>query len=112
MSHVPPPPREETSQPSLSIAKFFSILAHPQRLDILRLLHQGDATADQLHKSLTITPHRLSQHLTILLHQQLIHDHQAGRRVTYRLLYPELLDWMDQAKAFLPSELPRNIWKK
>jgi len=61
----------------LDVSEFGKILSHPARISILSMLfNNGGMTAGAIFKEIPLARPTISQHLTVLLDQELI---QAGR---------------------------------
>jgi len=65
-------------------------LAHPARLDILRLLAQSPQTVTHLADKLGQPVHYISRHLRVLRETLLVKTHPLGSTVTYSLSDPRI----------------------
>ncbi len=71
-------------------AEGFALLADPNRLEILRLLSQGERNAAGLLKELPISQPTLSHHMRLLWAGGLVERRRQGQRIIYTLCYPAL----------------------
>ena len=89
----------------------FRALGDPTRLEVLRLLGDGDgATATALAKRLPITRQGVSKHVVVLGEAGLVTSEARGRAVIYRI-QPEVMAeaalWLERAGAAWDSRLDR-----
>ena len=63
----------------------FALLADPNRLEILRLLSQGEKNATELLKGLPVSQPTLSHHMRLLCQGGLVTQQRQGQRVLYTL---------------------------
>ena len=63
----------------------FALLADPNRLEILRLLSQGEKNATELLKGLPVSHPTLSHHMRLLCQGGLVTQRRQGQRVLYTL---------------------------
>jgi DNA-binding transcriptional ArsR family regulator len=66
-------------------AELLAALAAPERLQIVRLLADGERNVTQIIEALQIAPLNVSHHLTVLKHANLIQGEKRGRFVVYSL---------------------------
>jgi DNA-binding transcriptional ArsR family regulator len=66
-------------------AELLAALAAPERLNIVRLLTDGERNVTQITEALKIPPLNVSHHLTVLKHANLIQNKKQGRFVIYSL---------------------------
>ena len=71
-------------------ADFFKTLSHPVRINILRLLKDGERCVCELIDELAIEQSNLSQHLGLMKKQGLLISRKDGQKVMYRVLYPSV----------------------
>ena len=82
------------------LAKMFAALAHPARSRIIIELGRGELCVNDLSDMLKISHSSVSQHLAILRSQGLIKEQKAGRFVFYRLINPNLANWLGDGGHF------------
>jgi DNA-binding transcriptional ArsR family regulator len=101
-------------------ADVFTIIAHPVRRQILSVLAEGDKTVTELADPFEISRSAISQHLSILLDNQLVAVQKQGREHYYKLQPENLtevyrwikqfehfwLDKLDALEAYLDEEYP------
>jgi DNA-binding transcriptional ArsR family regulator len=66
-------------------AELLAALAAPERLQIVRLLADGERNVTQILEATKIAPLNVSHHLTVLKHANLIQGEKRGRFVVYSL---------------------------
>lgn len=71
------------------------ILANPERLLLLCLLSQGEHCVSDLETALDIRQPTLSQQLSVLRAEGVVHTRRAGKRIYYRLADDKLLRVLD-----------------
>src|SRR5947209_14690408 len=82
-------------------AELLSALAAPERLEIVRLLTDGERNVTQIIEALGIPPLNVSHHLTVLKTAGLIRGEKRGRFVWYAL-QPGVLE--EAVEAGIPNE--------
>ncbi|MDA0351154.1 MAG: metalloregulator ArsR/SmtB family transcription factor [Chloroflexi bacterium] len=91
----------------------FRALGDPTRLEVLRLLGDGEgdgATATALAERLPITRQGVSKHIAVLTEAGLIASEPQGRAVIYRLradVLAEAAGWLERAGATWDARLDR-----
>ena len=73
-------------------ARCMKVLAHPDRMKILWLLHFGEKSVNDLVNFTNIKQTTLSQHLSLLKDRELVESRRQGSYVYYRLLNPKVLE--------------------
>ena len=79
------------------------LLADPTRMQILRLLAQGDRTVTQLAEALGSPRSRLGNHLACGLHCGVWTSRKQGRHVVYSLADPAVLGLLSHAEQVAAS---------
>jgi DNA-binding transcriptional ArsR family regulator len=82
-------------------AELLAALAAPERLEIVRLLADGERNVTQITEALGIPPLNVSHHLTVLKFNRLIRGEKRGRFVWYALM-PGVLE--EAVEACVPKE--------
>ena len=97
-------------------AKGFGLLAEPNRLEVLRLLSQGEHSAAGLLEHLPVSQPTLSHHMQLLCEGGLVERRRQGQRVIYTLCLPALrellafpLGPLPEAPPFIPTPPPGPI---
>jgi DNA-binding transcriptional ArsR family regulator len=87
-------PTAVASAPELSTAsaRFFRVLGHPTRLQILALLLERPHTVSELVEVLGSSQSRVSNHLACLRWCGFVETERHGRQITYRLGDPRVGD--------------------
>jgi DNA-binding transcriptional ArsR family regulator len=80
-----------------SEAKFFKVLSHPARLEILDVLRDGEQCVCHLETILGYRQSYISQHLTILRSAGIVEDRRDGWNIFYRVVQPRLYEVVDAA---------------
>lgn len=65
-------------------------MAHPGRLEIVDLLNKRDMSAADLLAELETSKANLSKHMMVLIQAGIVDATRDGRKVSYRLTYPEI----------------------
>ncbi|MPQ96901.1 metalloregulator ArsR/SmtB family transcription factor [Modestobacter sp. I12A-02628] len=77
--------------------RFFSVLADPTRLAILRLLLQREHSVGELVESLGVSQSRVSNHLACLRWCEFVTVERQARRAIYRIADTRLADVLNAA---------------
>ena len=86
------------------LSKFLGVLSHPHRIRIVEELRSEERDVNFLEKALSISHARVSQHLALLRSHRLVVERRQGRRVFYRLIQPELAQWLVEGLVFLERD--------
>lgn len=71
-------------------AECLKTLAHPHRLRIVQMLHQGRYTVGELAEACGIPSHMASEHLRLMQRCGFLDVEREGRRVYYTVAEPHL----------------------
>jgi DNA-binding transcriptional ArsR family regulator len=77
------------------VAERFRVLAEPQRLRILQLLHEGEKNVTELTEALKTTQPNVSKHLRLLQEAGLVGRRQTGNTVWCFIADPSVFDLCD-----------------
>ncbi len=101
------PPLDPFPANALRLANALKALAHPARLDVLRVLAERDTcVCGEIVDELPLAQATVSQHLKVLKEAGLILGTVDGPRVCYCLDRPALLALREELSAFLGSLVP------
>ncbi|MEL7447729.1 MAG: metalloregulator ArsR/SmtB family transcription factor [Pseudomonadota bacterium] len=87
------------------LAEIFKIIAHPDRVRIIEELRLGEKDVNTLVELLDLPGPRVSQHLSLLRAHRMVEDRKDGRRHLYRLIQPEIADWIVEGLAFVEGRM-------
>lgn len=76
------------------LAKFLSLISHPERIRIIEELNHRELDVTGLQKKLDISQSTTSRHLSLLKAQGIVVERKQGRRVFYHLSVPLLAGWL------------------
>jgi DNA-binding transcriptional ArsR family regulator len=105
------------------LAKLFAVFSHPDRLRIVEELRDGERDVNALQEALGVTHSRTSQNLSLLRAHRIVVERREGRHVFYRLVHPEVAEWVLGGFRFLEADLAdvverrlaieaaRQVWK-
>ncbi len=86
-------------------AEVFAALAHPKRLEIIRLLASGEDTAGGLADKTGLSKANLSQHVHILKARGLVHCEKRGAFCHYRLTSPKVLETCELVRQLILDQM-------
>jgi len=89
---------------SKELSELFGVLSHPDRVRIIEELREGEKDVNALQNSLGVTHSRTSQNLGVLRMHRLVAERREGRHVFYRLVQPDIANWVLQGIRFLEAE--------
>jgi DNA-binding transcriptional ArsR family regulator len=89
-------------------AEFFKALSHPARIKILEILRTDELSVTELQDHLGIESSSVSQHLSVLRHNNIVESRKAGTTVYYRVRDPEILELLDLARRIFTNHLMNN----
>lgn len=87
------------------VARLFGVLAHPTRVRILAMLHQGEHDVSDLCEHLGVPPANISQHLALLRSHHLVTMRRGGTHVYYGLRDPRVADLINRALDILAEDI-------
>lgn len=87
------------------LAKLFSVFSHPDRLRIVEELRDGERDVNALQLLLGCSHSRVSQNLSVLRAHRLVVERRDGRHVFYRLMRPEMAEWLLLGLKYLEADL-------
>ena len=86
-------------------ADLFKALAHPARVRILELLHDGERSVGDLQAALKLDSSGTSQHLAALRRAGLLDSRRERTNVYYRVRDPRLFRLLELAREILTAGL-------
>lgn len=89
---------------SEELAKFFGVLAHPLRVQIVEELGDRELTVNELQLALGVAHASVSQHLGILRNNRVVIERRQGRHVYYHLRQPELAKRVTECLSFISPD--------
>jgi len=89
-------------------AEFLKSLAHPARVNIIKLLAPGERCVCELIPELDLEQSNLSQHLTILKKQGILESRKEGTKVFYKVTYPGVLAIVDLVEDILSEQVSKS----
>lgn len=72
-------------------ADFCKVIAHPTRLQIIDILHDGEMSVTDLATQLQVAVGNLSQHLNLMKQRRVLESRKEGNSVIYRLANPKMI---------------------
>jgi len=87
----PTAPLAELQVAASQACGLLKVLANPDRLMILCQLSQGEACVGELEETLGIQQPTLSQQLTVLREEELVHTRREGRNIYYSMASTQAL---------------------
>ncbi|MCD4671661.1 MAG: metalloregulator ArsR/SmtB family transcription factor [Anaerolineaceae bacterium] len=89
-----------------TLTDLFRVLGQPARLQILRMIGDGEVCVCQMEVVLGKRQAYISQQMSVLREAGLVEAAKSGRNNFYRLTDPGLLDVVQAAADYLGVELP------
>ncbi len=94
------------------LAKLFSVLSHPVRVQIIVELRSGELCVNSLQGILEIRQSAVSQHLALLKSHNLIKERRDGRHVLYSLSIAAIAPWLVEGiPLILPDDSDSKLLK-
>lgn len=82
-------------------ARFFKLLMHPARLEILDELRKAEACVCHLEAKLGYRQAYISQHIMVLREAGVIQDRREGWNIFYHVTKPEIFQVMDAVSRLM-----------
>lgn len=90
-------------------ADFFQALAHPTRIAILELLHNGELSAGALIEKLEVEQANASQHLAVLRAKHIVVNRKVGNQVFYSVRDPLIFEVLDTMRRYFHAHLSEAL---
>lgn len=87
-----------------SLARVLKALGHPLRVQILRVLQQGDTCLCEMHPFFRLNRSNLCRHVGLLRQAGILTERRAGSRVILHLAMPGILKAVDAAREVARAE--------
>lgn len=87
------------------LSEIFKILAHPDRVRIIEELGSGEKDVTAIVEQLGLPGPRVSQHLSLMRAHRVVEERRDGRHHYYRLLQPQIADWIIEGLEFVEGRL-------
>jgi DNA-binding transcriptional ArsR family regulator len=94
----------ENVKPFQAEARFFKLLMHPARLEILDELRKDEACVCHLEAKLGYRQAYISQHIMVLREAGVIQDRREGWNIFYHVTKPEIFRVMDAVSQLMPVD--------
>jgi DNA-binding transcriptional ArsR family regulator len=91
------------------LTDLFKVLAHPARLQMLRMFNEDEVCVCQMESVLGKRQAYISQQMSVLREAGLVEASKTGRNNFYRLTDPKVLDVVEAAAAYLGVALPEVV---
>ncbi len=82
-------------------ARFFKLLMHPARLEILDELRKDEACVCHLEAKLGYRQAYISQHIMVLREAGVVQDRREGWNIFYHVTRPEIFEIMDEVSQLM-----------
>lgn len=87
------------------ISSVFKALAHPTRIQIVKLLRNGELCVCDIIPNLDSEQSNTSQHLTVLKNQGIVENRKEGSKVIYSIKNKEVFEMIGLAEAIILCQI-------
>lgn len=87
------------------ISNVFKALAHPTRLQIIKLLNDGELCVCDILPNLDSEQSNTSQHLTVLKNQGIVDSRKDGSKVIYAIKNVEVFEMIELAEKIILRQM-------
>lgn len=87
------------------VSNIFKALAHPTRIQIIKLLRDGEMCVCDILPKIDSEQSNTSQHLTVLKSQGIVDSRKEGSRVIYSVKNKEVFEMLDLAEKIILRQL-------
>lgn len=87
------------------ISNVFKALAHPTRIQIVKLLKDGELCVCDILPNLDSEQSNTSQHLTVLKNQGIVESRKDGSKVIYSIKNTEVFEMIDLAEEIILRQI-------
>lgn len=93
------------------MSNFFKALAHPTRIQILRLLENGPLCVCEILPKLESEQSNTSQHLSVLKQSGVLESRRDGTKVIYSVTNPQIYEVLGGVEAILQHQIRETTRK-
>lgn len=90
-----------TNMADLLLSNIFKALAHPTRVQIIKLLKAGELCVCEILPNLNSEQSNTSQHLTLLKNHGIVESRKEGSKVIYSIRNHEVIDMLTLAESMI-----------
>lgn len=83
------------------IAGFFKAIAHPTRINILKIIYKKNFCVNDISDVLDLNQPNTSQHLAILKNRNLLKKIKKGNEVCYKIRDPAIIELIHRAELLI-----------
>lgn len=87
------------------ISNVFKALGHPTRIQIIKLLRNGELCVCDILPNLDSEQSNTSQHLTVLKNQGIVESRKDGSKVIYSVKNKEVYEMVDLVEAIILRQI-------
>ena len=87
------------------VSNVFKALAHPTRIQIIKLLKEGEMCVCDILPKLDSEQSNTSQHLTIMKNQGIVESRKDGAKVIYSIKNTEVYEMLILAEALILRQI-------
>ncbi len=87
------------------VSNIFKALAHPTRIQIIKLLKDGELCVCDILPEIDSEQSNTSQHLTVLKSQGIVDSRKEGSKVIYSVKNEEVFEMLDLAEKIILRQL-------
>ncbi|NCN82666.1 MAG: metalloregulator ArsR/SmtB family transcription factor [Candidatus Pacebacteria bacterium] len=93
-------------------AELLKAIAHPRRLEIIRLLRDQELCVSDIYEMLDLPQANISQHLTILRDAKILDAKKVGKQVFYSIGNKKILKACDLLRDVLANQTDNSLLAK
>ena len=95
-------------------AEICKAFAHPQRIELIKILCDKEITAGELLEKVKINKVNLSQHMAILINKGIVSSRKHGKNVSYKLADTRIIKACNLMREVLLTALEQKhfVFKK
>lgn len=87
------------------VSNVFKAMAHPTRIQIIKLLRDGERCVCEILPNLDSEQSNTSQHLTVMKNQGVVESRKDGSKVIYSIKNKEVYEMIDLAEKIILQQL-------
>ncbi len=87
------------------VSNVFKTLAHPTRIQIVKLLQEGEMCVCEILPNLDSEQSNTSQHLAVLKNQGIVESKKEGTKVIYSIKNREVYQMIDLAEKLILRQI-------
>lgn len=89
-------------------SRFCKIFTNPKRLQIIHLIGSREMSVTELVEATGLRQSNVSQHLSVLRLNKILHERREGNKVFYKLANPKIIEACNLIREILATQITKE----